>query len=117
MSRKRILAVAAASLLSACVSQIYHHQLVALDKGMTADAATARLKEPPISVHTVTVDQASYRFHRYTMNNGMDAAPYLLAFEDGKLKYWGYIDEFRRHPDRRLNQAVEQVMAELRAKK
>jgi hypothetical protein len=40
----------------------------------------------------------------------MQRATYLIAYEDGKLKYWGYIDDFRRHPDQRLVRAANDVL-------
>ena len=111
------LAAAAFALLCAgCAPQIHHFQLVQLDLGMSPAATAEKLKNPPLSVHTVTVEQVQYVFHRYTMNNGLHADLYLLAFEDGnRLRYWGYVDEFRRHPDKRINKAIGAALPQITA--
>jgi hypothetical protein len=101
--------------LSGCATQIYQQELVRLDQGLEVSAATSRLSQPPSSRHDVAVGETRYAILRYLMNNGMQAAPYFLAFEEGKLRYWGYVDEFRRHPDRRLGAAIDQVVAALAA--
>lgn len=103
--------------LAACVSlpTISHYALISLNKGMNPEQSTAALKIAPASVHQVSVDNVSYTFHRYYLNNGQFSNLYLLCFEAGKLKYWGYVEEFRRYPDKRINQALEAVLPELRA--
>jgi len=105
-------------LMTACASsQLYHQQLVALDKGMNQSQATAVLQQSPISVHESTVEGIRYTFHRYYLNNGRFGDVYLLCFEGEKLKYWGYIEEFRRYPDPRINKAMDEVLAQIRATK
>jgi len=117
----KVLVIALAVALSACGSQqIYHRQLVSLNKGMSELEATANLQRAPLSTHTTRVDDTSYTFERYYLNNGLNSDVYLLCFEaknaePGKLKYWGYIEEFRRYPDARINQALENVLPEIRA--
>ena len=102
--------------LSACVGpQINYYQLSGLDKGMTVDNARSKLGQEPLSVHFATQGGFKYEFDRYNLNNGMIRDTYLLAFEDGRLKYWGYIDEFRRYPDKSLNNAIHDVLMEIRA--
>ena len=119
--RMRALVVAFAIGLAACASpQIYHRQLVSLNKGMTEMQATASLQLIPLSTHSTTVGDTAYTFQRYYLNNGMNRDVYLLCFESRKtepatLKYWGYIEEFRRYPDARINQALENVLPEIRA--
>ncbi len=107
--------------LAACASpQIYHRQLVSLNKGMTEAQASSSLQLTPLSTYSTTVGDTAYTFQRYYLNNGMNRDLYLLCFESsktepGKLKYWGYIEEFRRYPDARINQALENVLPEIRA--
>ena len=103
-------------LLAGCAShQLYHRQLVSLNKGMTPEQATASLQIPALSSHQTTVTGNAYTFQKYYLHNGLNSDVYLLCYENGKLKYWGYIDEFRRYPDTHINQALENVLPELRA--
>jgi hypothetical protein len=112
---RRLLPLAVVIALCGCATHIYQQELVRLDQGIDVMAATSRLSQPPVSRHDVPVGVTTYTVLRYTMNNGMQTSPYFLAFEDGKLRYWGYVDEFRRHPDRRLGAAIDQVAAALAA--
>lgn len=99
-------------LLAGCVGpQIYHGQLVALNLGMEPAQTIEKLGLPPLATKRVTVDGKDYLFHQYTLNNGLDLGNYFLAFENNQLKYWGYIDDFRRHPDSRLNRAIDQALS------
>jgi len=112
------LLIVALLLLNACGgSQLYHQQLVVLDKGMSPSQATVVLQQAPISVHESSVDGNRYMFHRYYLNNGRFSELYLLCFEAEKLKYWGYIEEFRRYPDSRINKAMDDVLEQMRAAK
>lgn len=96
-----------AFLLSSCAGpRISHHQLSVLDKGLTKVEVASRLKQAPLSVHTASASGRSFEFHRYRMNNGLHTDLYLLAFEREGLIYWGYVSEFRRHPDADLNRAL-----------
>jgi len=114
-----ILVVLVFAMLAGCGggSTLYHQQLVSLNKGMTTAQATQSLQRPPASVHRTTVDGVEYMFHRYYLNNGRFGDTYLLCFESEKLKYWGYVEEFRRYPDERINKALEAVLGEMRANK
>jgi hypothetical protein len=106
----------ALALVAACAvtPQIYHGQLSALDKGMSQAEATARLKQPALSTHRASAGARQFEFHRYLLNNGVQADDYLLAYEGGRLVFWGYVAEFRRHPDAGLNTAVTAVLPELK---
>lgn len=115
---RHVLVLLALSMLSACGgSTLYHQQLVSLNKGMTPMQATMSLEREPISVHTTTVDGIQYAFHYYYLHNGRYGDHYFLCYESEKLKYWGYIEEFRRYPDERINKALEAVLVEMRAAK
>lgn len=104
--------------LAACVGpQLYHGQLVALNLGMEPAQTVEKLSQPPLATQTVVVDGKEYLFHQYMLNNGVDSGRYFLAFEGGRLKYWGYIDDFRRHPDARLNRAIDAVLSDPRNQK
>lgn len=104
--------------LAACVGpQLYHGQLVSLNLGMGPTQTVERLGLPPLATQTVVVDGKEYLFHQYTLNNGVDAGRYFLAFENNQLRYWGYIDDFRRHPDSRLNRAIDAVLSDPRNQK
>ena len=113
---QRAAAAGVLALLAACAvtPQIYHGQLSALDKGMGAGEVTARLKQPALSTHRVTAGNRQFEFQRYLLNNGVQADDYLLAYEGGKLVFWGYVAEFRRHPDPGLNAGVTAVLPELK---
>lgn len=110
--RARLGAVAAALLLGACaVPQIYQGQLQLLDKGMGQAEVAARLKIAPNAIYHPQADGRQFEIDRYLMNNGVQVNPYLVAFENGKLVYWGYLDEFRRQPDAALAKAAGAVAA------
>lgn len=96
--------------LAACAStQLYYSQLVALNKGMSPAQTVVVLDKPPLSVHAVEQGGKAYTFHRYSLFNGFYSDLYLLCFEQDKLKYWGYLEEFRRYPDPDINQAAEKA--------
>ena len=101
--------------LCACAGpQLYHGQLVALNLGMEPEATVQKLGSPPLAVYHASIDGKDYLFHRYNLNNGVALDTYFLAFEGNQLKYWGYIDDFRRHPDSRLNRAMDVVLAAMK---
>ncbi len=102
--------------LSACVSQIMQSQLSQLDKGISSSETASRLKSTPLASETITLDARTFVFQRYQLNNGVQSDTYLLAFEDGRLLYWGYPSEFRRLSDVTLNQALTQVLPALTRK-
>jgi hypothetical protein len=105
--RVRLAGLAGALLLAACAPpQIYHGQLQLLDKGMSQAEVQTRLKLAPNAVYHPQVDGRQFEFDSYLMNNGMQTNSYLVAFENGKLVYWGYLDEFRRQPDAALGKAA-----------
>lgn len=111
-------AALAAALVAGCAGpQIYHGQLSTLDKGLSPDTVQARLKLPPLSVHTAKAAGRTFDFHRFRMNNGMQVDLYLLAYEGDRLVYWGYVPEFRRLQDRPLNEALSAVLPEILAAK
>lgn len=115
---RHVLLVIAMTMLTACGgSTLYHQQLISLNKGMSPIQASVSLDKEPVSVHTTTVDGVQYVFHRYYLHNGRFGDTYLLCFESDKLKYWGYIEEFRRYPDERINKALEAVLIEIQAAK
>lgn len=99
-------------LVSACVGpQIQHGQLVSLGLGMQPQITVEKLGLPPLATRMVSVDGGDYLFHQYALNNGMTSDMYYLAFERNQLKYWGYVDDFRRHPDSRLNRAMDAAIS------
>jgi hypothetical protein len=98
------------ALLCACaVPQIQYRQLAALDKGQAPTDVVARLQLAPTAVHNVQADGRGFEFYQYRMNNGVQLDHYLIAFEGGRLVYWGYLDEFRKQPDKALAAAAGQV--------
>lgn len=109
------LVVGAALALAACttVPQLSHYQLSVLDKGLAPAETEARLKQPPLSMHRSVEAGRSFDFHRYRLSSGAYADDYFLAFENGKLVYWGYLTDFRRQPDRELNSALSAVLREV----
>lgn len=110
------LIVFCALLLTGCaLPQIHHTQLIGLNLGMTPVESERTLKLPPVASYSTAVDGVPYTFQRYNMNNGMELNIYLIAFEDNRLKYWGYIEDFRRHPDKRLVRALDNVMPTIAA--
>ena len=102
--------------LGACVGpQLYQQQLARLKQGMSPASVVSELQLSPRSSHETTVESVPFTFQHYSLNNGSQRATYLIAYEDGKLKYWGYIDDFRRHPDPRLVQAANNVLVDVMA--
>ncbi len=109
-----LMAVMLSVTLAACAStQIRYSQLVVLNKGMTPAQTSIALNQPPLSVHEVTEGGKTYTFHRYALFNGVYSDLYLLCFEQDKLKFWGYLEEFRRYPDPKVNQAAEQAFDQI----
>ncbi len=47
------------------------------------------------------------------MNNGLQTDLYLLAYENNRLLYWGYVSEFRRSQDTDLNTALSSVLPKI----
>lgn len=116
MKMFRIAGVALVLALSACAGpQLYQQQLAGLNQGMSPASVVSQLQLSPRSSHETTVDSVPFTFQHYHLNNGLQRATYLIAYQDGKLKYWGYIDDFRRHPDARLVQAANNVMSDVMA--
>ncbi len=100
--------------LSACaVAQIHHRQLASLDKGLGMAQAVTILGQQPAAVYQTSVDNVAYTFQRYSLNNGLNSDLYLLCYQGEQLVYWGYIDEFRRHPDTRINRALADILPAL----
>lgn len=115
--RALILGLLMGAMLCACaVPQIYRSQLEALDKGMSPAEVTTRLKLAPSAVHTASAGARSFEFYQYLINNGVQLDRYLIVFEGGKLVYWGYLDELRKHPDSALVAATGQVAPAVTAK-
>jgi len=101
----------ASIMMASCMMpQLYYQQLSNLDKGMPPEQTISRLKLSPLSVHAMTVGNRTFEFHKYLLNNGVGSDVYYLAFEQQRLIYWGYINEFRRQPDRDLNQALSGIL-------
>ena len=114
----RILLAAIVFTLLGCVGpQIYHGQLSALDKGMSPESVSTRFQQSALSVHTGTSGGRSFDFHRFNMNNGLQTDLYLLAYENNRLLYWGYVSEFRRLQDVDLNAALSSVLPQILAAK
>jgi hypothetical protein len=108
--RARLCAIAAAAFMTACAApQIYYRQLQSLDKGMSRSEVAGKLALPPNAVYHPQMDGRQFELYQYLMNNGVQSDPYLVAFENGRLVYWGYLDEFRRQPDTSLGKAAGSV--------
>jgi hypothetical protein len=104
------------SLLAACAGpQIFHGQLSSLDKGLSTLEVETRLTQPPMATHRVELGARVFEIHAYRLNNGLQIDPYYLAYERQRLVYWGYLNEFRRQPDRDLADAVGQAQGPLLA--
>ncbi|MDP3167651.1 MAG: hypothetical protein Q8N06_19640 [Hydrogenophaga sp.] len=104
------------SLLAACAGpQIFQGQLSLLDKGLSTLEVATRLTQPPMATHRVELGARVFEIHAYRLNNGLQTDPYYLAYERQRLAYWGYLNEFRRQPDRDLADAVGQAQAPLLA--
>lgn len=113
---------AAATLLSlsllatACAGpQIFQSQLSLLDKGLSTPEVATRLAQPPMATQRIERGARVFEIHAYRLNNGLQIDPYYLAYERQRLAYWGYLNEFRRQPDRDLADAVGQAQALLLA--
>jgi len=103
-------ALCVALLTSGCLTTISHYQLSQFNRGMSAPEVTEKLKKPPLISIPVAVDGRSFVFDRYFLNNGMGADIYYLAYEKNGLVFWGYVSEFRRHPDATLGRAVDKAI-------
>jgi len=94
-----------------CVGpQLYYQQLVVLNPGMSEQQTMEVLALPPLWKHDTIVESQKYRFLQYNMNNGVSSSLYLLELKNNELQYWGYIDEFRKHPDKDLQTALDNVI-------
>ena len=115
--RTLIVSLLMGALLCACAApQIHRGQLAALDKGMSPTEVVARLKLEPTAVHQASADNRNFEFYQYLINNGVQTDRYLIAFEGGKLVYWGYLDELRKHPDAALVAATGKIATAVAAK-
>ncbi|MBW8720469.1 MAG: hypothetical protein JF626_00710 [Polaromonas sp.] len=107
----RLLAVLCLALLtSGCLTTISHYQLSQFNRGMSPPEVTEKLKKPPLISIPVVADGRSFILDRYFLNNGMGADIYYLAYEGNRLLFWGYVSEFRRHPDATLGRAVDKAI-------
>lgn len=113
MRAKTLLAGLVVALIGCAGPQIHHSQLSILDKGMSPEAVNVRFQQPPLSMHTGSVGGRSFDFHRFRMNNGLQTDLYLLAYENNRLLYWGYVSEFRRSQDADLNTALSSVLPQI----
>ena len=112
---KPVISIIFVGLVAGCAvqPQLFHGQLSLLDKGLTEGQVQNRVTIPPATRTRVEADRRAFMFQMYRLNNGVQTDPYVLCFEDGKLTYWGYISEFRRHPDRVLNEALNGALPDL----
>src|SRR5687768_6551515 len=101
-------------LLGCATPQIRHSQLSSLDKGISVGEAITRLNLGPQSTHVASIGKREIAFYKYEMNNGIQSDLYLLAFENNQLRYWGYIDEFRRQSDVGLSEALNKIIDEVK---
>jgi hypothetical protein len=116
VTRRTLLSALAPLLLIACAGpRIFHQQLSTLDKGLSSAEAIARLKLSPLSTHKSNIGNRLFDFHRYSMYNGMNTDLYFLAYEQDRLVFWGYVSEFRRHPDTDLSLALNAALREVAA--
>lgn len=114
--RTLIVSLALGALLCACAApQIHRSQLASLDKGIAPAEVVARLKQAPSVTHRTSAAGRDFEFYQYRINNGVQLDHYLIAFEGGKLVYWGYLDEFRKHPDTTLVAATGNIAAAVTA--
>lgn len=98
--------------LAGCAGpQLSHYQLSALNRGMQPAEVFAKTQVPYRLRMPVQLDGRAFEIERYRLYNGMGSDAYYLAYEDGRLTYWGYLSEFRRHRDAVLVRAVDQVAA------
>lgn len=99
--------------LCGCVTpkpQIYQGQLIHLDKGLPTSEVSSRLGMAPLVEHRAQADGRDFLFQQYRLNNGVQLDRYLVASENGRVLYWGYVSEFRRHPDPSLGKALTAVL-------
>ena len=112
-SLQRLVLLASVALAACAAPQLFHPQLSMLDKGLAPAEVVARLKQAPLSTHRVTAGSRAFDFHRYNLNNGLQADLYFLAYERDRLVFWGYVTEFRRQPDAVLSQALTAALREV----
>jgi hypothetical protein len=98
-------------LLTACAAKLSHHQLALLSRGMSQQEVLQKISLPPETTVSVAIEQRRFEVQRYMLFNGMNTDNYFLAYERGGLLYWGYVNEFRRHPDPSLGRAMDAALA------
>jgi hypothetical protein len=109
--RKIFLIAVLSFALSACVGPVINQfQLTRLDKGLSAVDVQGRLEQAPRGVVAANMGGRNFEVSRYLFNNGMQHDLYYLAYEDAKLVYWGYVSDFRRHPDKLLGQVIDYAL-------
>lgn len=99
--------------LAACAAKLSHHQLTLLSRGMSQQDVLQRITLPPEATVSVAPDGRRFDVQRYLLFNGMTTDNYFLAYERGQLLYWGYISEFRRHPDPQLGRVIDAALVSL----
>ncbi len=107
-------AAVACAVFTACETiAISHYQLSALNKGMSPADVSTKLQPGPRQRGMATVATRIFQFESYLLSTGMHTDHYVLAYENERLTYWGYISEFRKHPDPVLVEAVNRVYPSL----
>ena len=98
-------------LFTACAAKLSHYQLALLSRGMPPQEVLQKISLPPENTVSIAIEERRFEVQRYMLFNGMSTDNYFLAYERGGLLYWGYINEFRLHPDPYLGRAIDAALA------
>jgi hypothetical protein len=120
MQRSKVAKAMAAGLLcaiglAACIT-VTIDDIGRLRKGMSVEEAKAVLPLPPKHVFPVETTLTTSRVEVcvYLLSSGSYASNYFLSFEDDKLTFWGYPQEFARSKDPLTNDIGEKAVATLK---
>ncbi len=108
--RHLLLGLAALATGCAMTPAIRHDQLSLLSKGQTPAQVQALLGLPPLAQRSLTVEGRTLELHRYVLMTGSQPEVYVLAYEWGRLLYWGSIPEFKRQADPDLVRAITMMV-------
>jgi hypothetical protein len=107
---RTLAALAIAIVTVACTPRLTSHHLPLLAKGMQASDFERCVGVEPKTMRVVVIDGVSHSMHGYAIHHAGTLGAYYLAYApDGRLRYWGYPDEYNRSTDSLLNRLMSAV--------
>lgn len=96
----------AATVLASC-SHFTYSDANHLQKGQTIEEVADLVSKGPKNTFEISLPSSpniKYVIEQYIVKAGEYEQAFFCVYQGGKLLYWGYPFEFRRHPDATLNE-------------